>query len=92
MEGNKSTCTLFISLKKRISSFSDLLQIFLFFDIFSQFKDLWAALGYGDKKIYVVKSEDLVVIRHGAPSNAPVTYALSNFDNELWKKLMAAVK
>ncbi len=54
--------------------------------------DLWAALGYGDKKIYVVKSEDLVVIRNGAPSNAPVTYALSNFDNELWKKLMAAVK
>jgi CubicO group peptidase (beta-lactamase class C family) len=54
--------------------------------------DLIAALGYGDKKIYVVKSKDLVVIRHGAPSNAPVTYALSNFDNEIWKRLMAAIQ
>jgi CubicO group peptidase (beta-lactamase class C family) len=54
--------------------------------------DLVAALGYGDKKIYVAKSRDLVVIRHGAPSNAPVTYALSNFDNEIWKRLMLAVK
>jgi CubicO group peptidase (beta-lactamase class C family) len=54
--------------------------------------DLIAALGYGDKKIYVVKSKDLVVIRHGAPSNAPVTYALSNFDNEIWKRLMLAVR
>ncbi len=54
--------------------------------------DLIAALGYGDKKIYVVKSKDLVVIRHGAPSNAPVTYALSNFDNEIWSRLMLAIK
>lgn len=53
--------------------------------------DLVAALGFGDKKIYVVKSEDLVVIRHGAPSNAPVTYALSNFDNEIWRRLMEAL-
>lgn len=54
--------------------------------------DWIAALGYGDKKIYVVKSKDLVIIRHGAPSNAPITYALSNFDNELWKRLMLAIK
>lgn len=54
--------------------------------------DLIAALGYGDKKIYVVKSKDLVVIRHGSPSNAPVTYALSNFDNEIWSRLMLAIK
>ena len=54
--------------------------------------DLVAALGYGDKKIYVVKSRDLVVIRHGSPSNAPVSYALSSFDNEIWKRLMLAVK
>lgn len=53
--------------------------------------DLVAALGYGDKKIYVVKSKDLVVIRHGLPSNAPVTHALSNFDNQIWTKLMAAL-
>lgn len=54
--------------------------------------DLVAALGYGDKKIYVVKSKDLVVIRHGAPSNAPVELALSSFDNEIWNRLMPAIK
>lgn len=54
--------------------------------------DMIAALGFGDKKIYVVKSKDLVVIRHGAPSNAPVTFALSNFDNEFWRRLMLAIK
>ncbi|RYY58763.1 MAG: class C beta-lactamase-related serine hydrolase [Chitinophagaceae bacterium] len=54
--------------------------------------DLVAALGAGDKKIYVVKSKDLVVIRHGSPSNAPVSQALSNFDNEIWKRLMLAIE
>lgn len=54
--------------------------------------DLIAALGFGDKKIYVSKSKDLVVIRHGSPSNSPVTNALSNFDNEIWKRLMLAMK
>lgn len=54
--------------------------------------DLIAALGYADKKIYVVKSKDLVVIRHGMASNASVTPAASSFDNELWKRLMLAVK
>lgn len=53
--------------------------------------DLIAALGHGDKKIYVCKSKDLVVIRHGMPSNYPVTYALSDFDNILWTKLSAAI-
>ena len=50
--------------------------------------DLKAALGFADKKIYVVKSRDLVVIRHGAASNAPITQALSNFDNEIWRRMM----
>jgi len=54
--------------------------------------DLVAALGYGDKKIYVVKSKDLVVIRHGSPSNAPVELALSSFDNEIWSRLMLAIE
>ena len=54
--------------------------------------DLIAALGYGDKKIYVSKSKDLVVIRHGGPSNSSVTNALSNFDNEIWKRLMLVMK
>jgi CubicO group peptidase (beta-lactamase class C family) len=54
--------------------------------------DLIAALGYGDKKIYVVPSKELVVIRHGMPSNAPISYALSNFDNEIWKRLALVIK
>lgn len=53
--------------------------------------DLKAALGFADKKIYVVKSRDLVVIRHGSASNAPVSQALSNFDNEIWRRLMEAI-
>jgi CubicO group peptidase (beta-lactamase class C family) len=54
--------------------------------------DLLAALGFGDKKIYVLKSEDLVVVRHGAPSDAPVSLASSSFDNEIWKRLMLVIK
>ncbi len=54
--------------------------------------DLVAALGANDKKIYVVKSKDLVVVRHGAQSNAASTQALSSFDNEIWKRLMLAIK
>ena len=53
--------------------------------------DLKAALGFADKKIYVVKSRDLVVIRHGAASNAPVSQALSSFDNEIWRRMMVVL-
>jgi CubicO group peptidase (beta-lactamase class C family) len=53
--------------------------------------DLKAALGFADKKIYVVKSRDLVVIRHGQASNAPITQALSNFDNEIWRRMMETI-
>ncbi len=54
--------------------------------------DLVAALGYNDKKIYVVKSRDLVVVRHGGQSGAPSSLALSSFDNEIWKRLMLAIR
>lgn len=52
--------------------------------------DMAAALGYADKKIYVVPSLDLVVVRHGdaADSSQP---ALSEFDNILWGMLLAAM-
>ena len=50
--------------------------------------DLYAALGKNDQKIYVVPSQNLVVIRMGDASGTPL-YALSNFDNELWKRLSA---
>lgn len=51
--------------------------------------DLVAALGAGDKKIYVVKSMDLVVVRHGGSTGEPAL-AASGFDNVFWQKLMLA--
>lgn len=52
--------------------------------------DMVSALGVGDKKIYLVKSMDLVVTRHGAAAGMGRTEAVSSFDNLLWQKLMAA--
>lgn len=55
--------------------------------------DLVAALGADDKKLYVVPSMDLVVVRLGdrAPvSGAASPAAISTFDNALWTRLMAA--
>jgi CubicO group peptidase (beta-lactamase class C family) len=52
--------------------------------------DLVAALGLGDKKIYVVPSLDLVVVRHGNDAGTP-QLAISSFDNELWRLLMMAI-
>ena len=52
--------------------------------------DLMAALGANDKKIYWVKSRDLVVIRHG-PSAGAGAFAVSTYDNQFWTKLMAAL-
>ena len=55
--------------------------------------DMISALGKGDKKIYVIKSKDLVVIRHGddaKTSESPL--ALTSFDNLLWQKLSLAIK
>lgn len=53
-------------------------------------RDLMAALGTGDKKIYVVPRLDLVVIRHGGDTGTPQS-GLSSFDNELWRRLMLAM-
>lgn len=49
--------------------------------------DLFAALGRNDQKIYVVPSENMVVVRQGdgAYGDAP---SLTVFDNELWAHLM----
>ena len=52
--------------------------------------DMVAALGYADKKIYVVPSEHLVVVRHGEAADEDQP-ALSDFDSELWVKLLAAI-
>lgn len=51
--------------------------------------DLVAALGAGDKKIYVVPSRGLVVVRHGGPTGDPAL-AASSFDNVFWRMLLEA--
>lgn len=51
--------------------------------------DTYAALGKNDQKIYVVPSQQLVVIRMGE-SAGQTQLAVSSFDNELWGKLKAA--
>lgn len=53
-------------------------------------KDLIAALGANDQKIYVVPSEGLVVVRQGGKATDADVQALSQFDDELWAKLMLA--
>ena len=52
--------------------------------------DTYAALGKNDQKIYVVPSQNLVVIRMGE-SAGNSHLALSSFDNELWSKLRLAM-
>lgn len=50
--------------------------------------DMFCALGKNDQKIYVVPSKKLVVIRMGdAADNANL--ALSDFDTNLWQKIIA---
>ncbi|MEO6631760.1 MAG: serine hydrolase [Mucilaginibacter sp.] len=53
--------------------------------------DLYAALGKNDQKIYVVPSQQLVIIRMGNTAGG-VKPAGSDFDNELWGKLKAIIK
>lgn len=53
--------------------------------------DTYAALGKNDQKIYVVPSQNLVVIRMGDSAGNP-HLAASSFDNELWGKLGQILK
>lgn len=48
--------------------------------------DLYAALGKNDQKIYIAPSEKLVVIRMGNSADNE-TFALSDFDNQLWLRI-----
>lgn len=50
--------------------------------------DMYCALGKNDQKIYVVPSQNLVVIRMGE-SAGNSHLALSSFDNEVWGKISA---
>jgi CubicO group peptidase (beta-lactamase class C family) len=49
--------------------------------------DMFCALGKNDQKIYVVTSQNLVVIRMGEKAGNLSLNALSNFDNEIWQRL-----
>ena len=49
--------------------------------------DMYCALGKNDQKIYVVPSQNLVVIRIGDKAGNTSLNALSNFDNEVWQRL-----
>jgi CubicO group peptidase (beta-lactamase class C family) len=53
--------------------------------------DMFSALGKNDQKMYVVPSQQLVVIRMGDAAGN-VQLALSSFDNELWGYLKAVIK
>jgi CubicO group peptidase (beta-lactamase class C family) len=53
--------------------------------------DVVAALGAADQKIYVSKSKRLVVTRQGAKASEGAQ-ALSTWDDDLWKRIMAAVR
>jgi CubicO group peptidase (beta-lactamase class C family) len=56
--------------------------------------DLVAALGKGDKKIYMVPSLELVVVRHGEEADASVgnPLAISAFDEQWWRRLKPAFR
>ncbi|MDX1940727.1 MAG: serine hydrolase [Saprospiraceae bacterium] len=52
--------------------------------------DTFMALGKDDQKIYVVPSQNIVVIRMG--ESAEGRLALSAFDDELWQQLMQVIQ
>ncbi len=54
--------------------------------------DMIMALGKDDKKIYVIPSLDVVVVRLGDNAGATSVLGPSSFDNELWGKLKLAMR
>lgn len=52
--------------------------------------DMYAALGKNDQKIYIIPSKKLVIVRVGDTADSG-SFALSNFDNELWEKINAFI-
>ncbi len=54
--------------------------------------DMYAAMGAGDQRIYVVPGKNMVVIRMGDASDPENQgFALSGFDNNLWQKINALI-
>jgi CubicO group peptidase (beta-lactamase class C family) len=48
--------------------------------------DLFCGLGKNDQKLYIIPSQNMVIIRMGDPSGTPA-FALTNYDNELWARV-----
>lgn len=54
--------------------------------------DMYAAMGASDQRIYIIPSKNMVIVRMGDASDpANPSFALSDFDNELWKKIKAVI-
>ncbi|HYG03383.1 MAG TPA: serine hydrolase domain-containing protein [Chryseosolibacter sp.] len=53
--------------------------------------DMISAMGMGDKKIYVIPSLDLVVVRHG-DDTGQLVFGPSSFDSDLWALLMPVME
>lgn len=52
--------------------------------------DMVAAMGRGDKKIYIVPSMSLVIVRHGEETGNP-EFGPESFDNQLWLRLQHVI-
>lgn len=51
-------------------------------------KDMYAAMGAFDQRIYIVPSKNMVIVRMGNAANSENTnYGVSTFDHELWAKI-----
>lgn len=53
-------------------------------------RDLYAAMGAGDNRIYVLPAHEAVVVRQGASANEAAA-ARSSFDTEFWRLLAPAL-
>jgi hypothetical protein len=54
-------------------------------------EDARMAMGHFEQRIEVIPSLDLIVIRQGDETGLP-EFGTSSFDNELWLRLMKAIK
>ncbi|RZL30357.1 MAG: class C beta-lactamase-related serine hydrolase, partial [Pedobacter sp.] len=55
-------------------------------------RDMYAAMGASDQRIYVIPSKNMVVVRMGNASDpANPSFAVSGFDNALWQKINAVI-
>ncbi len=54
--------------------------------------DLIAGLGKDDQKLYVVPSQNIVIVRLGDKGSTQTLLGSSGFDNEIWEKINALIK